>query len=196
MPNAPKTTHLIGQALVNGNYAAALTLLHAAGTPESLSAVDHAGSPESFFASLGGRVTSFYKSSHFSYIWNSRLRALVGDVCPTSSYEDSQDGIDFLFSRRHADVLAVLARRPAIEYTKSYVEGGPDDKGLRSTVVQAQVHSHGGEHDDAYPSRYRCDVSFFLPSGAYATMLVRQLVNVIDVAGSKASPLANGQAAL
>ena len=53
MPNAPKTTHLIGQALVNGNYAAALTLLHAAGTPESLSAVDHAGSPESFFASLG-----------------------------------------------------------------------------------------------------------------------------------------------
>jgi tRNA pseudouridine13 synthase len=195
LPNAPKTTHLIGKALLDCDYSAALSVLQAACTPESASALRHTGPPEEFFASMDTRVTSFYKSSYSSFVWNGRLRDLIADLCLSETYEDSQDGIDFLFSRRHAEVLAVLARQPAIEYTKHYGDGvARVDDGLRSTVVQVQVHCHGAGSDEAHTARYRCDLSFFLPSGAYATMCVQQLVNALDLAAPMPRSMSSGSA--
>jgi tRNA pseudouridine13 synthase len=182
VPNAPKTTHLIGHALLEGNYAVAMSLLREARTPESQKALNYVGPPEEFFASIDDRITNFYKSSHSSYVWNQRLREEINGHRLPDTYEDSEDGIEFLFSRRQAEVVRLLAQRPMIEYTKHY--GGDRSSaavGLRSTAVQVQIHCSGAGRDDAHSSRHWCDLSFFLPSGSYATMCVRQLVNVMEL---------------
>lgn len=179
---APKTTHLLGQALLSGSHAAALDILRAAGTPESAAAQDHAGPPEEFFESLNPRVVGFFKSAYASSVWNDELRGLIASTCSTTdTYEQSVDGIPFLFCRRQADVRTLLARHPMLKYVKYYDDAPGGQVGLRGTVVQVQIHCHDMGPDDAYPGGYQCELSFFLPSGAYATTCVRQLANTLDL---------------
>lgn len=181
--NQPKTSHLIGKALVEEDYGAALEILRHAGTPESQKARGFDGPPQDFFSGVSPRVINFLKDSYSSSLWNERLAGLVRQVCDGEVFEERADRVPFLFTWKQSLILSILKERPSIEFTKFHGPAGAGAGGtkLRATVVQTQVHCHGIGPDPAHPDAYFCDLSFFLPSGCYATMCLRQLVNTCDL---------------
>jgi tRNA pseudouridine13 synthase len=178
----PKTTHRIGEAVLAEDWPAALALVREAGTAESARAAEFVGDPKDFFASLDSRITDFYKSSCVSAGWNAALAAVVNDRCaPEDRCAHEIAGSTLVFCRSQASVLEVLGKQPALPYEKHYEHGG---MGLRSTVVQTQILIDDVMPDDANPGYVMCDVAFFLPSGAYATMCVKQLASVREAASA------------
>jgi tRNA pseudouridine13 synthase len=178
-----KTSHHVGKALADGDCETAFEILKRAGTPESRKALGFDGAPEDFFKSISPRVINFLKDSYSSYLWNGKLSALVRQVCGDEVYEECCETIPFLFTWKQSLILSTLKEQPSIEFPRFHdVSNGanPGPK-LRATVVQTQVHCNGVEPDQEHLGAYLCDLSFFLPSGCYATMCIRQLVNMMDL---------------
>lgn len=182
VPQGAKVSHLIGGALLQNDYKTALAILRKAGTPEAKTALEFDGEPEVFFESLSPRLVSFFKSSHTSYMWNKTLAQVVRQVCGDESYTLQCEGIPFLLTCKQSLILSVLKRQGALDHLKFYGEKN-EGKGTpepRSTVVQTQIRCNNIEKDDLHPGAFKCQFSFFLPSGCYATMCIKQLVNTVD----------------
>lgn len=178
-----KVSHLIGEALLRNDYRTALDILRKAGTPEAHKALEFDAAPEEFFQSLDPRLASFFKGSYTSHLWNKTLAQVVRQVCGQESYTLEHDGIPFLLTSKQALVLSVLRQQRVLDHTKFYDEKG-GDKGAaepRATVVQTQIRCHSIEEDDLHQGAFKCQFSFFLPSGCYATMCIKQLVNASDL---------------
>src|SRR5262249_18625068 len=119
VPGGPKQTHRVGEALVAGDLDLAFEYLAQSGSPQGQRAAIFPVPGQSFFRELEPRVIDFYKSSYASYLWNRRLASLVLEVCGEDVYECSVDNIPFLLTHRQDRVLAVLERKPFLEYTRS-----------------------------------------------------------------------------
>ena len=178
-----KVSHLIGEALLRNDYETALNILRLAGTPEAQTAREFGGEPEMFFQSLNARLFNFFKGSYTSHVWNKTLAGVVRQVCGHESYVIENDGIPFLLTSKQSLVLSVLQRQRVLDHTKFYDEN-ERGKGVpkpRSTVVQTQILCNGIEEDDLHHGAFKCQLSFFLPPGCYATMCIKQLVNTLDI---------------
>lgn len=182
-PNSLKTTHLVGEAILRNDYEKALGLLRKMGTPEGQRALAFNADAEGFFANLNPRLISFFKSSYSSHLWNGELAALVRQICGHEAYEEVNEGIPFFLTRKQNLILSVLKRQKEIEHTKYYNDANGRNKfqAPRATVIQTQIFCNGIEPDELHNDAYRCEFSFFLPSGCYATMCVRQFVNMVDL---------------
>lgn len=176
--DGPKTTHLLGEALLAEDYCVALDILRGAGTPESERVKHITGPAEQVFERLDERIVNFYRSAAASFRWNARLADIVREVCDSEAYEATFETIPFVFSRRQSLLPRVLLRRVGLEYRRYYGDGKP---GLRATVVQTQLLCNEIDDDELHPGAFRCDLSFFLPSGSYATMCIKQLTRFVDV---------------
>lgn len=179
----PKQTHLIGQAILQKDYGAALTLLRQSGSAEGRKALEHAGDPELFFERIDPRLPAFYLCSYSSYRWNMRLHELLHEACGGQVYEIESEGIPFSFARPPLLVLRLLEARPHLEYEKyRWVDDRiVESMSQRPTVMQTQMILNSVEPDDLFPERWKCELSFFLSSGCYATIAIRQLVDWIEL---------------
>lgn len=185
VPTGPKTTHLIGEALLNSDFKRAMDFLKEAKTPESIQALEFKGNPQDFFGSLEPRVVAFFKSSYSSYLWNTKLANLVEQYCGTEVYRHNCEGVPFVFSRRQESIISVLSRHRAVEHIRYHGDSSTNGTpGFRSTIVQTQIICNSVAADEMYPRAYKCDLAFFLPSGTYATMCIKQFVNLLDIGSS------------
>jgi tRNA pseudouridine13 synthase len=179
VPTGPKQTHLLGGALLAGDHDTALDLLRASGSPEAAAALAHTGDSAAFFAGLDPRVRSFYLCAHSSDLWNRELRARLRAVAEGPLDQVRRDGIPYLFPTDRSDVLELLRDSPELAYGKyRWTDGGMrHSTSGRPTVIQAHLSLDGIRPDDTLPGTWRCDLSFFLPSGCYATMAVGQFLH-------------------
>jgi tRNA pseudouridine13 synthase len=178
VPRGPKTTHLIGKALLENEFEQALGHLRRSASPESVDALAYEGEPSRFFEELDARTTSFYKSSYASHEWNSELSGLLAQLFPHGRRRVEFEGIGFSFLSYQKELLEFASRHRRLPYRKYY---GESDFGYRATVIQTQISCGTLEEDDAFPGKARCELSFFLPSGCYATMCVKQLFGFRDL---------------
>lgn len=179
VPDGPKTTHLIGAALLQNDYAEALRLVRHAGTPESKLAQDI--SPNSacaFFDTLDQRVTNFYKSSFASSEWNAKLASCVASAFPDSVVPVEYQNIPYAVLTSTVDVARFVAHTSALPMKRYY---GNQSSSMRQTVVQAQVYFGEPSTDEAHPGFLKQELTFFLPSGCYATMLLKQVLRFQDL---------------
>jgi len=185
VPTGPKTTHLIGEALLHGDFKRAMGYLKEAKTPESAQALQFSGDPQDFFGSLEPRVIAFFKSSYSSHLWNTRLANLVEQCCGTEVYRHDCEDIPFIFSRKQETIISVLNKHRTLEHIRYHGDSSTNGTpGFRSTVVQTQIICNSVAADEMSPRAYKCDLAFFLPSGTYATMCIKQFVNLLDIIGS------------
>ncbi|MDT0447731.1 tRNA pseudouridine(13) synthase TruD [Streptomyces hesseae] len=178
VPGGPKETHLLGEALLRGDDATAFALLRRSGSPEGRLAQGHRGSPARFLAGLDPRVPVFYRCSYASYQWNGLLRDQVERAADGRTVDEEDDGIPYTFPTTAEAAVAVLARCPVLDLDRYRWAAGTirHDRAPRPTVVQTQLRIDGVAPDELHPGRWRCRLSFFLPSGCYATTAVRQFL--------------------
>jgi tRNA pseudouridine13 synthase len=178
VPKAPKTTHLIGSALLSGDTDNALRLLRLSGTPEADAAKGHRRSSAEFFRELDPRVRAFLCCAHASFEWNSRLRERLVSIAAGGCVSMSVEGVPFVFAQSDADAVRLMASQPTLPYDAYRAHDGEVrcTQAQRATVLPVRFRLHGIADDDLFAGMRKCEVSLFLPSGAYATNALRQLM--------------------
>ncbi|MFF0447647.1 tRNA pseudouridine(13) synthase TruD [Streptomyces sp. NPDC004609] len=176
VPGGPKQTHLIGGALLDGDEEAAFGLLRRSGSPEGARALLHEGPPGEFWRLLDPRIPVFYRCAHASYEWNGHVRAILADAARGEVTRADRDGIPYTFATTRDAVLALLGRRPDLDYVRYRWTDGAcvRSTAARPTVLQTHISVHGVGPDSLHPGRFAATISFFLPSGGYATAAVHQ----------------------
>jgi tRNA pseudouridine13 synthase len=178
VPGRPKHTHLIGRALLQQDCATALRTLISLESPESELAGRWTGDPEDYFAQQDPRTVSFYLAAFGSYEWNSSLRETVAAAARSETYSRNLEGhtYDYVSSDDAAVKVLTMARAlPQARYTYKDRQIASSTS-MRPTVVQTQVTVSDAVEDEHFSERSRVQLSFFLPSGCYATSAVRQLL--------------------
>jgi tRNA pseudouridine13 synthase len=182
VPGGPHRTHLVGAAMLDGQWDDALRTLIELNAPESRLAADWSGTSRDFFFDLDERVRSFYPAAHASYAWNEELAGLASSTGADRIHRIIVDGIAFTYVTDMNVAARVLAEAYELPITRYKFK---DDAvvlsaSVRTTVAQSVIEV--GEHgdDEYFPGRKRVELSFFLPSGSYATAAIRQLVTQIS----------------
>jgi tRNA pseudouridine13 synthase len=176
VPAGPKRTHLVGEAILAGNWDTALAELVALRAPESSAAEQWSRSPREFFDQLDPRTSGFYLSAYSSAKWNRELQALVMKKCGDEVIGKAVDGIAYQYVTNSQALGSILVDSPMIPYEKySYADGaGTVANSVRATVIQTTMNIEACAKDPHHPGRSELTIGFFLPSGCYATTAVRQ----------------------
>ncbi|MFI5520040.1 tRNA pseudouridine(13) synthase TruD [Streptomyces platensis] len=176
VPGGPKQTHLIGGALLAGDEDTALDLLRRSGSAEGAQALEHRGPADELWKRLDPRVPVFYRCAHASYEWNTRVRALLRESAGADVAQVEREGLPYTFATTRGAVLGLAARCPELDYVRYRWTDGVcvRSTAARPTVLQTHISVHRVEPDPLHPGGFACTLSFFLPSGGYATAAVHQ----------------------
>jgi tRNA pseudouridine13 synthase len=178
MPNGPKLTHLVGGALFAEQWDDAAALLAVSGAPDARRLADWRGGAADFFGSLEPRVRDFYLAAYESSLWNDALAELVRTHCAvTAKGKICVEGLNYHFVDDRREALKVLQAVQELPYRRHDSSSGETRVRMlsRPTVVQVVADFGEPESDTFFPSRLSLPISFMLPSGCYATMVLRQI---------------------
>ncbi|MET8760697.1 tRNA pseudouridine(13) synthase TruD [Lentzea sp. NPDC004782] len=181
VPGGPKRSHLVGEAMLAGDWSLALRELAGLGAPESDAAGAWTGQAKRFFDSLDPRAASFFLAAHSSHEWNTALAARAGEVFGDAALDVEIDTIPYRYARCGAAAAELLGNCREIPFVKRSLHNGliTAKTSTRASVVQTVVSVSGFGPDTEFPGRFQATLGFFLPSGCYATAAVRQLVSYI-----------------
>ncbi len=182
LPGGPHRTHLVGAAMLDGRWDEARKVLIELNAPESRLAADWSGPSREFFFQLDERVMSFYPAAHASFAWNEELARLATATVDDRVHRLVVDGIDFTYVTETSAAARVLAAAYELPITRYKFDAGAPapSASVRATVAQTVIEVDGREDDEHFPGRKRVELSFFLPSGSYATAAIRQLATQIS----------------
>jgi tRNA pseudouridine13 synthase len=182
VPGGPKRTHLVGRAILAGEWDLALQELAGLKAPESADAAVWTGSSRAFFDRLDPRTTAFYLAAHASAQWNAELSGLVTKAARDEVVDVPVDGITYRYATAARAAGSLLVEAPSLPYDKySYIDGVPTAvQSTRATAVQTTVAVEACGPDPHHPGRSAVTIRFFLPSGCYATTAVRQWLSLTD----------------
>jgi tRNA pseudouridine13 synthase len=170
-------THLIGKAIIEKNWKRALKEFCKSGNdtaktsrlPKKLTDKNSM----SFFKTLNPSKIAFFIASFDSHVWNKAVCNYIKKIKYSSTYEFPLIGELSLPINSAFSALNIFS-----------ASGHVFDAGLflakrklkvRNLVVGTTVFPEVPEDDDLYKLKYKIGVSFFLPTGCYATMLVKQI---------------------
>ncbi|MFF4607852.1 tRNA pseudouridine(13) synthase TruD [Streptomyces sp. NPDC001339] len=181
VPDGPRQTHLLGGALLEGDYERAFELLRASRSPEARTCSAFTGTAREFFDALDPRRIAFFQSAHASDVWNAEVRALLREVAGDDVLEEEREGIPYVFPRAQSAALQVAqAGRRLRCRTYRWRNGGMVSYlAPRPVVVQLQVRIADVKPDECFEGRWCCTLAFFLPSGSYGTIAVSQLLHAV-----------------
>lgn len=70
-------------------------------------------------------------------------------------------------------LLILKKKYPFLDFKKH--TGGAERESKRNTIIFTNINQAIVQEDDRHPGKIKVTLSFCLPSGCYATMLIRQL---------------------
>ncbi len=171
MPGWPYNTHKIGEAIVKGDWRRAYS--HAKKTKNFNVSKRIVLKHKDFFKSINSKQVSFLVSAYNSFLWNRATSELVKKSGNGAIYNFKNLGKLHLPQASSQNLPAALQ----IEGFSFLHEEFSSKQTLmsRNLVVTTAVFINGLADDEHHPKRKKVVLSFFLPSGSYATMFVRQI---------------------
>lgn len=169
-PGQKKNTHLIGQFLAHDQYEEAFQLLIETSGGEQLS------KPEEYFQKIDPRQLAFYLSSYHSYDWNLSLQKQIKQF--GNEYElFKQELIPYSYIKKKGDKLKMICEtdeQPLIKYRVNKEKECAALCSQRSTLIPVDIYIDNLQEDELNRGKKRADLTFFLPSGSYATVVLPQ----------------------
>ncbi|MFI0898188.1 tRNA pseudouridine(13) synthase TruD [Streptomyces sp. NPDC020983] len=187
VPTGPKRTHLVGRALLEGDWETALGEVVRLNAPESRGAAAWTGDPGDYFRAEDPRRSSFYLAAHASHEWNAVLMEQVAAHFRESHYPTYVDGLEYRWLHGAEDAARLLSARSSLPYDRYALTPAGITRGVseRPTVLQTVIDVQDSASDEAHPGRFRATLSFFLASGGYATSVVRQVLGYRPWSGQR-----------
>jgi len=170
-----KNTHKIGQYVLEKDFKRALEEVIAVQLPETEQALQFHNAPESFFNSLDKRKLSFYKNSYASLLFNNDLKNIINSNLHSVSVTD--ESIEFIMPQNAHDLIKIVDKNPLISRISYVVKDDEivEKNSKRHTVINTLIRFQEVFDDIYYPGKQAIRLSFFLESGCYATMVMKQL---------------------
>jgi len=173
-PGSCHNTHLIGKAIIDNNWDQALEELIKSGNKE----IDNKKTPiknpkELFLSSVNPNKVKFFVKSYDSYNWNKSLSKDLYNRNHCTSYVFQHIGKLYLphfdqFLTHNSFIV------PAHVFLAEEQLVGKKEMKRRSSVT-TNIICYAPEHDELYKGKHSVLLDFFLPTGSYGTMLIRQL---------------------
>lgn len=179
VPGGPKRTHHVGASMLAKNWPAAIEELRNLGAPESQAAQQWQTGPAGFFDSLDPRTASFYLAAQSSSDWNAVLQEMIRSSFDASELiNTSIEGVPFIYFKYRNGIDNLVAKVQNVPYRRySFTNGEVDSvDSSRPGTIQCIIEVGDMADDEFHPGRHRITLSFFLPSGCYATSAIRQLL--------------------
>ena len=181
LPNQVKNTWKIGRALIQRDFTAALHELQQQSSPEANEARQFSGTPGNFFSCLDKRLVAFFQSSYFSKLWNNTIIQSISSL-GIKSAQMQIDDIVYLLPLDQEATVRTLAANLNLTNRRAVVrrnEVGAHEYN-RPPVISTKVIVEDSGIDDRNDGSYCCTLSFFLPSGCYASMLIPQFLKYVE----------------
>lgn len=181
LPGQIKNTHLIGEALTNGDYGLALSELCLQSSPEAEAAKNYTSSPEDYFALLDCRLNSFYQSSCFSSQWNKAISASIIKN-GLKSKQCWMEEVSYLLLSNMQESGFLLSCNKTLKNKRASIKNGSIQYSeyTRPPIISSKIMVRESGSDELNPNKFFCTLSFFLPSGSYASMIIPQFLTFID----------------
>ncbi|HMR65671.1 MAG TPA: tRNA pseudouridine(13) synthase TruD [Anaerolineae bacterium] len=180
LPNSIHNTAQIGQALLANNWETAYREYLRSGIPNdeisrAEAALAETGSVEAALRTVAASRLGFFVAAHQSRLWNQSLNQTIAQLPETIQVDFPHVGSLTLPTQPTAPLPALLS----IEVVKKDWRTGltyPDVK-TRPALITVPVYGLNRFADDLHPGhRQAITLAFCLPTGCYATMLIKQLV--------------------
>lgn len=175
MPGSCYNTHLIGKAIIKNDWDKALEEFCLSGDRNFQKVKEktlHSSSKDSFESEINPNKLKFYVKSYNSLVWNKELSKDLYNRNDCRSYLFKNVGR--LFLPRRACIVNTIFTCPGHAY--SITEKRVIEKVMaRTSCVTTSVVCYEPEKDDIFQGKFSIMLDFFLPTGSYGTMLIRQL---------------------
>ncbi len=176
LPNQEKNTHIIGELLHRQRFTEALALLSKQNSFIGDKAKNFKASAKDFFCEIDERQHAFFLNSYESYEWNQELTKLILSLYKKGHSITNSMGLDYLYLNDRLSLINLLSFHSVLPYKKTFYYNNVKQEvnNDRNTVIQVDMFCHKVFIDSA--DNKCCELSFFLPSGSYATMAIDQIL--------------------
>ena len=169
LPGGPYITHLLGKAICEGQWDEAFSLMQKTGNK-----VPEGKVGEEAFRGLNPKQVGFFVSAYNSFLWNNAV----------SEYLKKKYKVE-MFEFPHVGELALPLVSQPISIEEFTVKGykfdadnfNVNDYDFKRNIIFQTIVYAGEVEDDAIFANKKCiTLSFFLPTGCYATMMIKQII--------------------
>lgn len=174
LPGGPYITHLIGKSIYLNDWAQSDSLYKKSGN----SMLDFPGKSleDINIRDLDIRKLNFFLSAYSSYLWNKGLSDLFSSP-PTLQIFDGFIVSPFEENNVYTDTQSLKAPSYALDSNFDLVESFKE----RDGVIRTKLFADSVMKDIYHKSKRSLDLHFFLPTGSYATTLVKHLLLKTDI---------------
>jgi len=176
MPGSCYNTHKIGQAIIKDDWDRALKEFCLSGDSNSKKVENKSlvcSSKEAFESEVNPNKLKFYVKSYNSFLWNKQLSKdlLNRNECFPYLFKN----VGRLFLPKNKCISKNIFSCPGFAYSV-------EDKNVyskemaRTSCVNTSVICYKPEKDEIFDGNFSVLLDFFLPTGSYGTMLIRQLL--------------------
>lgn len=182
MDGGPYNTNLIGENIIKSDWQSAFNEFQQTKnmTPDLVKLATNLTTKEDFkgfFKKMNPNKLSFFISSYNSFLWNQQA---------SKDLQSLNDGKIFNFNNIGSLFVpdGINFQAPTISKVDGYefnqVDFAVGSKvASRNLIVTTTVFPLSLEEDDAHPDKSKIEISFFLPTGCYATMLIKQIITKV-----------------
>lgn len=172
LPGGPFVSHKIGEAIVEDHKDQALKFYIMSGNAK----IDgyHEGSlTTDVFSKLNPKKIDFFVSAYTSYLWNKQQAQSLAKS-EGARHIDIFDGYTLPCSPKDAAAVASISKVQGFKYSRT---GGVEVYiKARESVIGTKVYTGAVKPDNLNKGKFKLRLEFFLPTGCYATMAVKQLL--------------------
>lgn len=175
MLGGPYNTHLIGKAIVKNDWERAYGHVKITNniSSEIIAKAKHAIDFKKIFKEMDPRKVSFFVSSYNSFLWNTQASSIVKKYSKSKCYLFENVGrlhlpVGNLFQCPH------ICEAKGYEFMAKKLSVRPKIN-KRNLIVATTVYAGNLEKDELHKNMKKLSLSFFLPTGSYATMIIQQI---------------------
>ena len=172
MSGGPYNTHLVGQAIIEKDWKRAFNHIKITNNI-SLNFQKDISNYKEFFKTINSKKISFFISSYNSFLWNKCVSLLIKENTKSRKYYF--ENISYLYLPvEYSFQCPLIGEINGYEFIEKTFITKPKVYS-RNIVVGTTIYANDLENDELHKGKKKLTISFFLPTGSYATMIIKQI---------------------
>jgi tRNA pseudouridine13 synthase len=174
LPGGPYESHLMGKAIVEGDWSSAYNMFQKMNQPENKNSDLSKYKDFEFFKRIDPTKVAFLVTAYNSSVWNDSVSSIIRSQSDCRSHHFKHVGD---LSLPH-DINALPNTVVGIEGYKLDIKTFAVQRAqfVRDMVATTRFYPISIQDDDMHAGKYKVTVNYFLPPTSYATMMLRQAV--------------------
>ena len=175
MPGGPYNTHLIGKAVVENDWKQAYEQMKITNniSSDTTSKKGDVADFKEIFKSINPKKIAFFVSAYDSFLWNNQASLTVKDNTKSRCHLFENVG-ELHLPIDHLSQCPSICEVNGYDFVPEKFSVQPKAY-KRNLVIATTVYASQLEVDELHKSKKKITVSFFLPTGSYATMIIKQI---------------------